>query len=217
MGWARYVLPAVLFVSPGFEPVQAEPQVPARPLRFCQQHLADARTIKLGDAYPFARAMQDQSYGLGSGCVVVSFYRTFDPTLPQTIEQRRGNAPSPPPDLTPRFVARRVMADRDSPDGRTGSTSWAVQETCPALAPALDDLSSVTAMKFTGNRPHDGEGFTMDGVGYELWVDGQVYPFGQGDYKASLKMESNVGTPLAKWTAATLDAMKSCWSDRKPQ
>jgi hypothetical protein len=213
MGWRRsgVFLATIVVVFAA----QADAQLTINATSRCAQSVADSRTLKLGSsAYPFAGVHADQGYGLGVSCRVISFYRLFAPLTPETVQERRANVPRPQ-DVTPRFIARLVSGDRNEAKWPT-SVRWADGNACPALEPALEKLSQVVALKFTGNGP-DVETLTMDGVGYGLWARGTIYPAEKVDYRFDLTMQSNVGTPLAEWIEGTLKALDPCWNHTQPE
>jgi hypothetical protein len=216
VGWEKsgFVVTALVLASAN----QSFAQTPARPVGKCEQARTDSRAVFLGDRqYPFAGVGTDEAYGLsGSDCRVITFYRLFDPPPPQTKEERLNRVPRPPADKTPRFIARLVTGDINRPDWLV-STRWADGDTCPGLESALEKLSGVVALKFTGEGPGDVLEVTTDGVGYDLWARGPLYPSPKADYRFDLQMKSNVGTPLAEWIEATEKALAACWTDTPPE
>lgn len=148
-------------------------------------------------------------------CPIVAFYRVFDATPPQTREQYLNREPRPPADITPRFIARLFVTDTFA-SGKRPMISWADQETCPALEPALASLGGVLALRFTGEGPGDRLTLTMDGVLYHFWAGEPFYPHGLLDYRYTFEAESNIGSPLAKWIDTTMTALERCWTSTPP-
>lgn len=198
---------------------QGAAQTPSHTVGKCEQARVESRTIAISDRqYPFAGVSTDEVYGLkGSGCRVLSFYRLFDRSPPQTREDRRNRVSPPPGDKTPRFIARLVTGDDLKRPDWLVSTQWADGDACPAMEHVLEKLSGVIALKFAGEGPGDVRMFTVDGIGYDLWAQGPLYPSPQMDYTFDLKMKSNVGTPLANWIVETEKALATCWTSALPE
>jgi hypothetical protein len=119
---------------------------------------------------------------------------------------------------------QRVGICRD-PDGRPGDflfqrsagrrdaapvTTYATSRACPAALRQLIALESLELPR--PNVPGLGDELqtiTMDGVTYRLEGLG-LY----GPASANFTLESNVGTPLARWIEGTLATLAPCWRPR---
>jgi hypothetical protein len=94
--------------------------------------------------------------------------------------------------------------------GGSAVISYASTRSCPAARRQLEALEDLPL-------PHpDVPGIgdetrimTLDGASYRL--EGEAL---YGPNSAEMRVESNVGTPLAHWIDATLAALMPCWRDR---
>jgi len=93
-------------------------------------------------------------------------------------------------------------------------TRWADTRSCPAGRVALEELTTLEAP-----RPYvyglDGRYDLMliaDGVTYRMETD-TAPPFHNG----KMKLQSNVGTPLARWVEATTTKLSGCWAKTAPK
>lgn len=93
--------------------------------------------------------------------------------------------------------------------GVPATISYARTSTCPAARAQLEALESLTMP-----RP-DVPGFrdelqvnTLDGASFRLEA-----PALYGPRRTDLILESNVGTPLARWISTTLAALAPCWRE----
>jgi len=101
------------------------------------------------------------------------------------------------------WTLRRTATDRSGAETVTYTDTRA----CPA---ALQELQAVESLELP--RP-DLRGFgkelqviTLDGAGYSL-TTAALY----GGDAGEIKVQSNVGTPLARWIDKALKALEPCW------
>jgi hypothetical protein len=185
----------------------------------CHDALLDARSKRLNErqaVMPFVGFSSDPySFGDKGVCVVVTFYRVFTYAR-MTREQIIAGTPRPDTETIPRFIARVVSSKTRAPGDWT--EQWAEQTSCPAMEPALNALSGVVALRFTGNGPGGVlSTLPLDGGNhYALWARDTFYPTDLTFDRYSLEVSTNIGTPVARWIDKTLTDLAPCWTATRP-
>ena len=97
-------------------------------------------------------------------------------------------------------------------DERVSDSAWASSATCPAALPVLKRLEALEMPKpdVPGYRRNGGV-IVMDGVSHRLSGVSRHRDGQPGDYS----IESNNGTPLARWSDALFRALERCWRPRE--
>lgn len=175
----------------------------------CGAAISSARERTFDDEAPFAEATRQPA--MINGCTILTFYRLTPKLTPDGSRNLKDAKRFPPI-----FFARMVENGARSP-GWSEKIGWADARTCPALAEAVKRMDALSP-KFSGDAPARGVGgHVMDGVGYHLWASGLAAPFDKLDYRYSLDITSNVGTPLAEWTERTVEAIRGCLKPDTPE
>ena len=109
------------------------------------------------------------------------------------------------------WVARRSWSDGST----SGPPDWADTRSCPALANAIADLDTVTAVDvpLAGNA-HLAPSPMMvaDGTLVSLWSDQGRQP---GNWPMRVMM-SAFGGPLSDWAQSLLKTTVRCWTEEQP-
>jgi hypothetical protein len=105
------------------------------------------------------------------------------------------------------YYARRTVARRNS---ATEEIAWADSRSCPALTEVLADLRDVPVPGidvpgFAGQPGGTDESITLDGVTYRFALSER------------LAFSTNVGSPLSRWTEASLQRLEPCWRAEVPR
>ena len=101
------------------------------------------------------------------------------------------------------------------PDGRNiTETQWTDTRRCPYGRQILEELAALAPMQpfVFGLDGQNDVAITLDGTTYKLDT-AVTAPFGGG----RIHLQTNVGTPLARWVEASFVRLESCWSTEAPQ
>ncbi|MCW3849391.1 hypothetical protein OF829_19295 [Sphingomonas sp. LB-2] len=106
-------------------------------------------------------------------------------------------------------------ADFSGADPGDTKRRWTDGRRCPAAVPVLQRVEMLSGpsprIPLEGGRPWGGS--VLDGTWYTLNVQMGVL----GDQSVGpVRIESNVGTDLARWAHDLTQALKPCWSDVMP-
>ena len=135
------------------------------------------------------------------GCRLISFSRS--PALARTSEEvcvRRAGKPG-------EFSLRRTSTNARG----VVSDSLTSTGACPGVLKQLQALEELglpqVDLPAFGNQV---EVITLDGVGYQLTA-----PALYGGDMSSIVVQSNIGTPLARWIDETFRALAPCWRETR--
>jgi hypothetical protein len=125
-------------------------------------------------------------------------------------------APAPPhsseqvcithdPDARGDYLLRRTAIGRGS-----AVVTWAMTRRCPAVRAQLAAMENLQlpALDVPG-LGQETKFITLDGVIYRLEGTARF-----GGAPASVMLQSNVNTPLARWIAETFAVLEPCWRER---